>query len=650
MLTLTKQIASQRFILKIHSERLRKAKWRLTLPLEEARRNDEIVSLSDSQLLRWIDELNGCSDADTRAAELRREIRRVRREAATTYSKRKIRRLYSELDEVQFKPDYLCVIMDRTKDYVRACNGFTVNGIRYVRLLGTNGGVKTSTIVFVSERLAPELRKRIENGRTPDKPLVPAKLEAYKSLVCSGSSPVSMPRGVIVVNDCETEFYDDIIYLNDETSGEPTMEERKHEKIVLDESDGYGIMLPSLAERWAEELRLDYRPSAFNTRFSFEKGVVFCFDFREFAEKIAGSYIVKDAWGVERDVRNAELILTTSMLKLWDSYESLESYLCNCEQNHYTFSVTKTSPKELEHERSLNYQFIQSYDLSDDDVEELIAPTMNEMKDILSADYRKTILFLCGGDTGDGDASQIPDGFVRAIMAEPEMIRDPYIQSRIYYLIRKRIADAKIGVLSVHGNYSIISGDPYALCQSIFGLKVTGLLRAGEIYNKYWLDAGAEQLACFRAPMSCGNNIKIVNVCKSDEAAYWYRYMTTVTALNCWDTTTHALNGADKDGDIVMLTDNRILVSKAKRLPTLMCVQRKAEKIVPTENDFVRANINSFGNDIGRITNFVTSMYDVRTRFPDGSREREILDYRIMCGQLFQQNAIKLFVASCSNA
>lgn len=647
---MAKQLTSQRFILKIHSSRLRKSKWKLSLSLDEARRNDELVSLASSQILRWIDELNGDADAEERAVAIRRDIRRIRHEPYSLQNKKAIRQLYAELDEAQYKPDYICVIMDRAKDYKRACAGFTINGIRYRRLLGTNGGVKTSTIVFVSERLAPELRRRIENGRDAAKPLVPAKLEAYKSLVCSGSTPVSMPHGVIVVDDCETEFFDDIVYLNDEADGEPTMEDRKHEKIVLNESDGYGLMLPSLAERWAEELKLDYRPSAVNTRFSFEKGVVFCFDFVEFAEKIAGSYFVKDAWGTMRDVREAELVLTTSMLKLWDSYESLEAYLSCCEENHYTFAVTKTAPKELERERDLNYQFIQSYDLTDEDVDKLIAPTMDLFNDILHADYRKTALFLRGGAFGDDFFDSADASYVKAMLIEPKILNDPHIQNNIYQAIRNRIDQAKIGVIRVHGNYSIISGDPYALCQHMFGLEVTGLMKAGEIYNRYWLDAGAETLACFRAPMTCANNIKIVRVCRSEEAQYWFRYMTATTSLNCWDTITHALNGADKDGDIVMLTDNEVLVGKAKTLPTLMCVQRKATKILPEEEDFVKANLDSFGNDIGRITNYVTSMYDVKTRFPEGSREREILDYRIMCGQLFQQNAIKLFVASRSNA
>ena len=46
--------------------------------------------------------------------------------------------------------------------------------------------------------------------------MVPAKLEAYKALTCSASVPVSIPKGILVVSDCETEFLSDVVYLNDE--------------------------------------------------------------------------------------------------------------------------------------------------------------------------------------------------------------------------------------------------------------------------------------------------------------------------------------------------------------------------------------------------------------------------------------------------
>lgn len=637
---LAKQLVCQKYIFKLHSSRLRKAKWKLTLPVAEARRNDEVISLADSQVLRWLDELNGITDAESHAREIKMEIRRLRREPNSVQNRRKIKKLYADLDDVQFKPDYLCVIIDREKDYHRACKGFSINGMKYQRLLGTNGGVKNETIVFISARHADEIKRRIDNGRNMEKEMVPAKLEAYKALTCSASIPVSMPHGVLVVSDCETEFLSDIIYLNDENSGEPIMEERKQVPVQLNESDGYGLMLPSLAKRWSEELELDYTVSGVNTRFSWEKGMVFTFDFLDFAEKIAGSYFVKDAWGNDVDIRNVELILTTSMLKLWDSYDSCEDYIRNCLENGYTFGIAKTCPKELEQERTLNYQFIQSYDLSDEDIEELIRPTMDEIKDVLYADPVKTVLFLKGAGMNEDNIGRTDNDFAKALMIEPRMIDDPYVQNCIYQMIKNRINEAKVGVLKVHGNYSIVCGDPFSLCQHIFGLTVTGLLKSGEIYNAYWCSKGIDSLACFRAPMTCHNNIRLVHPHRSEDADYWYQHMKTCTLFNSWDTAAHALNGMDKDGDLVMLTDNKVLVDKLKVLPALMCVQRKAKKKIVSEEDSIQANIDSFGDDIGKTTNWITSMFDVQAQFQKGSREYEELDYRIKCGQLFQQNAI----------
>lgn len=619
---------------------MRKARWNLSLPIAEARRNDEVISLADSQVLRWLDELNGVTDADEQAKVIKAEIRRIKREPNSAANKRKVRQLYSRLDEIQYKPDYLCLIIDKERDYHRACRGFSINGMKYKRLLGTNGGVKNSTIVFVSERHIDEIRRRIDNGRDMTKEMVPAKLEAYKALTCSASIPVSYPNGILVVNDCEVEFMDDIVYLNDENHGEPVMEDRFNVPVQVNDSDGYGLMLPSLAERWGHELGLDYLVSGVNTRCSWEKGMIFTFDFLEFAEKIAGNFIVKDAWGNEVDVRNVELILTTSMLKLWDSYKSIDDYLDNCVRNGYTFGVTKACPKELESERYLNYQFIQSYDLDDDQIEELIRPTMNEIHDILHGDRMKTILYLKGVGLNENNIQHAENDFAKALMIDERMIDDPFVQSSIYNMIKKRIDDAKVGVLNVHGNYSIICGDPYALCQSMFGLPVTGLLNAGEVYNKYWSDCGAERLACFRAPMTSHNNIRLMRPHRSDAASHWYQYMTTCTLLNCWDTATHALNGADKDGDLVMLTDNRVLVDNLKELPAIMCVQRRASKKIVEEDDAVAANIASFGDEIGKTTNWITSMFEVRSHFEKDSDEYKVLDYRIKCGQLFQQNAI----------
>jgi len=191
-----------------------------------------------------------------------------------------------------------------------------------------------------------------------------------------------------------------------------------------------------------------------------------------------------------------------------------------------------------------------------------------------------------------------------------------------------------------HGNYSIVSGDPYSLCQSIFGLPVTGLLRAGEIYNQYWADQHIPRAVVFRAPMTCHNNVRLASIADRPELRDWYSHMRTCTVINSWDSMAHALNGMDKDGDMVFITDNPVLLRRTKPTRTILCAQRVANKILPTEASLVRSNIHGFGDDIGKITNRITAMFDVRSQFEHGSAEYEALSYRIMCGQHFQQCAI----------
>ena len=61
-----------------------------------------------------------------------------------------------------------------------------------------------------------------------------------------------------------------------------------------------------------------------------------------------------------------------------------------------------------------------------------------------------------------------------------------------------------------------------------------------------------------------------------------------------------------------------------------MCIQRKAEKKIITEENLIQANIDSFGDDIGQTTNDITSMFEVQAKFKIGCPEYKELDYRIM--------------------
>lgn len=606
-----------------------------------------IISLNDSQILRFIDEFNNALDSDDKAKEIKRKMKQVKKRKRSPETKALIRNLYQTLYDIQYQKDYLCVVMDSNKDYdLLNSKGFTVNSVEYKRLLGTNGGIKNSTIIYVSERLYPMIKERIDNGRDKTQKLVPAKLEAYQALVCSGSVALPEPKGIIVVNDCITHFKDNVILIDDTNDGKPTLTNIKDYDVEHNDSDGYGLMSPEYSITINEYLNgISDTLSGFTVRYAWTKGMLYTFDFVDFAENVSGTYIIKDAWGDERDIRDADVILTTSMLKLWDAYENWEDFYENCHKNHYEFSAAKTTPIELENIHNTNYQFLQSYDFDDDELYELCKPTIDSIKDIFGMDYRKAIIFLCGmglnsHNVFSGFGTENFDCVSRALMIEPQMINDPFIRKRIMTMISKRINDAKKGVLSIDANYAMISGDPYALCQSMFGMNITGLLKSGEVYHKYWIDKGSKELSCFRAPMTCHNNIRKLKLNSSDECLYWYQYIETAIILNAWDTTCDAMNGADKDGDTNMDTDNPIILKRTKNSPTIICTQRKADKVIPDEDAIIESNKLAFNDDIGTVTNRVTTMIEIQSRNDLNKEQYNELSDRIMCGQLYQQNTI----------
>lgn len=651
-----KQKMYQQFVYKIESSRILGAKKKdLQITPIEGRRNGELIALADSNVLRAIDEINGVdrNELMQKIGSMQTEIRGLRNsEENRAKNRKRIKELYGELDKLQLKTDYLMVTMNRPSDFDKINEGFKINGVGYKRLIGTPNGVKKSTVVYcpiVNERgieMHRLLDERLNGGRDLEKEIVPAKFEAYKALACSASVELSAPKDILVVDDFTIKFEDDFIQLeNSDGSDEPVMSEQ-HGVVELNASDGFGLICPELAQRWSGELGLDYTAGGMCIRNLFCKGMVYTFDFHEFAKRYYSSDTISDIWGNEHNVSDIEIILPVSVLKLWDSYKSLSHYLEMCDKYRYGFSATKVCEKELENERVLNYQFIQSYDLTDDEIKALVKPTIDEIKEIVCGDADKTLLFLRGGCGKNYDFNADKNNIAKALMIEPAVAKDPHIVTMVYNMLKKRIDDLKIGVAKVHGNYTVISGDPFAFCQNIFKCNVPdsdkGLLKAGEIYSEYWADKSGneKQVVCFRAPMSVHNNVRKMRVAYSDEIAYWFKYMNAVNIINCHDTFYAAQNGADNDGDAILTTDNEILLRNTKELPAIMCVQKKADKHVITEELLEKANKNSFGDEIGAITNRITSMYDVITRFEAGSPQYESLQYRIKCGQLLQQDCI----------
>ena len=110
--------------------------------------------------------------------------------------------------------------------------------------------------------------------------------------------------------------------------------------------------------------------------------------------------------------------------------------------------------------------------------------------------------------------------------------------------------------------------------------------------------------------------------------------------INGWDSFCMAENGEDWDSDLNFSTNNSVMKRRYRYLPAIECVQRNAEKIVVTEAAVKKTNKAGMGNQVGTITNYVTSMMEVQSHFEKDSSEYKELEYRIECGQLYQQNEL----------
>lgn len=648
------RLNNQRYVLKIDSLTLKNNNWNYNVSLEDARKREELIAVGSSQCLRFILDIKKYEFTEDDIKNTKKEIKRLKKSSNTEGNRKKIKKLYDKLDEMLFIPEYIGVVFNTKSDFDYVCkNGFTINGKKYKRLVGTTGGVKNSTVQFCSDDIYDELVKRMENGWNSDTPIVPAKFEAYKSLSCSASTPLTIKPRILIVKDPSVMISDRVIRVFDD--GDPNGGYEVEYDVPYEAEkqfcDGCGMMTPEFAAKIAIDLDLyyydesgnkvaNYIPSGVNTRYAYEKGMLCTFDFKLFAEEVAGTYMLEDAWGAIRDIRDYDVVLTDNMMKLCAAYDSLEHYLKECDKHGYDFSITKITGDALEPKRELNYQYLQSYDLSDEDIEELIKETVDNINGALGDDIRKAILYTRGIHATERDIVNSDPDFMKAIMIDDNVINDPFVKQQIYKMIYKKIDMAKLGRLQVDGNYAIVCGDLYALCEGIFGMEIKGLLGFGEFYSGHWVKQGVMEVVAFRSPMTSHNNIRKFKYVVNDKISKWFKYLDQLQVINSWDTTCDALNGMDMDSDAVVTTNNPILLKKYRFEQTIVCEQSSAPKIKVTENLLRKSNKLGFGSDIGVITNRCTAMYDILAGLEEGAPEYKELQKRILISQNYQQNAI----------
>lgn len=607
---------------------------------KEASRDGNVVSIGDNLVLAKIREYyNNTEDHVSlynRVQAIRKEMKEIRKLPTSTDNINKIKKLQSQLDDMLFVDDIVNIKVMTKKEYkVLARNGFDLNGKHYVRFMVGSGQMRRNTVSFINEELFDYMQERLMCGLNDKiKTINLAKLSAYFALSFSSVLWVREPR-VCVIKDFDTVIPNQKVnWINKHEDGNTV--EQIYKDIKLNSADGQGLIDPNMARLWAEDMHLNYVPCSFVVRTAFIKGNLVPFDFKAYAKE-HGVLKIKDRYGTEYNVEDVDVLLSESQFKMAKYYSSWEGYLSYHKTYNLKWGVARYN-KEYDDEYVLtNYQYIQVLNLTKEDISGLVSYTTNWIKNICSGDIKYALTYNVGVKNPtlsvDSIINSCSSTFTKAIIKNPEMLKDGFVQRKIYNSIKESIRQAKIGRIWVRGNYSFMISDPVAQCRSALGLSPDGLLPANYVYSNFWNNRGVDGEICLlRSPLTHYSEVNIQRLANTDEMKKWYKYIYSGIIYNIYDISVVKHADSDFDGDICMSTNNPYFLKGAKREELPIMYDKEA---VPTQKitlpNQIRCDVKGLDTKVGQITNYSTSMLAMLPLFKGEKQteQREEIETRL---------------------
>lgn len=538
------------YTVKLDSGLLKENKYNLNLSFYECLKSNLIISLADSQMLRSIRDITGKKIDREQLEEWWQERDSLKKKKNSKANRQKIKELQDKIYDMMYIPEYITVVMESIKDYERIFKkGFYFNGKLYKRMSCSASQARVSTVVFVEDSIREELRRRLDNGRDLNKPLAPSKYNAYFGLYSSATKEVSKPRFCIIPDYTEVRKVD-VDYVIEQPVDQDDIIEPRTIDVEFNMVDGSGLISPQMAEQWGKDLGEDYTPCQFCIRCAFTKGAVNEFDFVEWCkEENNGNYIITDIYGNQRDLREIDVILTAGMAKLWDSWKYQEDFERCCEENGIIWGVTKYAPKKDKEVSTANYQFLQTLNLTDEMIQDVCKETVNYIQGVSYDNIYYTLLFLLGENlTSDGIERFMESSdnyWLKCLILNHNLFNDKYSKEKIRDFIVRKIELACLGKIMVRGNFQCIIVDGFAFMQAATGQKVTGLLKAGEMYSQFWNERGVTRVDTMRSPLTHFSEHYIVELKNDERMQKWFKYSYSGIIVNCHDEHTMHYAGSD---------------------------------------------------------------------------------------------------------
>lgn len=636
------------YILKFQSSRLKDTNFKIkNITIDEARLNGEVISISNSEMVRTIQRVTHKKFSQQTIDELVQTKKSLSKRRNSKGNRSTLTKLMSDIDEYLFMPEIISVYFDDKRHFQNILDGgFYVNGKTYVPFMASAGMIRRDTSLFIESQIWEQVDEIFNNNRNRDVEIVPAKFLAYYSLYSSSTVPIPFPR-IAIVPDLTITAVKPVDFSTYKGVGiDPLIEEMDME-LEFNAFDGQGLCSPAFAKTIKDVLQLPHVPSTIGIRAPYLKGMMCVFDFHEFSREIAKKAEFIDIYGKTCNINDVDCIVSESQFKLWSSYSSTEEYLNACSQNQLGFGVTSVNRKNEKNHAKTSYQFLQILNLTDEDVESLCKPTVEWLNDVSSGDLSKTLLYLLGETdfSVDGWFDRL-DVSTQAVLLNNTLIEDPHFRKQLHRSINKKKTDAKIGRLILNGNYQVLISDPYGMAGHVFGMGINPLLQDEKHFSHYWNTKGISQVAGIRSPIVHSSEVNVLNLQDNDDVNHWYKHIRSgiIVPMAGVGMDGAILGGADYDLDLICTIHSpEIIKGRVKGYP-VMYDTVKASK-VKLDSGYHSLLHNSQllqikTNKIGFLTNVSSALYSLLYDFEEGSDEHTAILQRLKYGRVSQGLAI----------
>lgn len=564
--------------------------------------------------------------------------------------------------ENDYIEDVIFVDCKNNKNYQAELDGIIRDGIsvdnKKFRYWGKSASMSRNGILgFISEEIYDVVETHAMLEITFEKTVI-SKFEAYKCLLLSSCFAIEqeLPYMIVVddydtvVKDVSIKYVDEevITYIDKKTNEEKVF----YEKVIKEGTkdidntfnDGCGLCSFEMAIKWQKYLDIEYTPCAYMLRFPYVKGISVAVDFKRFYKEHNISTIT-DIWGKEHNVDDIDIILTKSQFKGFKyfkqngTYSDWERYIALLKKYNYCIGISKWnySHKDEPKMTRTNYQTLQTLDIKTEDLIEMSSYTRKWIERILGGDLLYVYKYL-----GISERTMPINNYMKAILLNPQMINDIKVKSYLYGLLKKTINEIKIGKIYLKGAFKILVPDVVMMMEYIGGLEVKGCLKADEMYAKDLIGT----YVINRNPHISKSEHVLMDAVNNDLTEKWCGHFANICMLNGYDITAKRLNGADFDGDLALVHNNKFYIKGIdNNLPITIDID---DKITVEEVPYDIENICSFtkkslDSRIGEISNCASSYHNKFAK--DDETRKKYDDYTCLLSVINGKEIDKYIVA-----